>query len=56
MFEYYPLVKKECVVKQILHDLLDRLYVGSLQGMISYLRKNRYVTTGEFKELSELCA
>lgn len=53
-FEYYPLVKNERVVKQMLQELLDRMFAGSPQGMVSYLLKNRYVTPEELKGLSEL--
>jgi BlaI family penicillinase repressor len=53
-FVYFPLVRNERVVKQALQDLLDRLFAGSPQGMVSYLLKNRYVTPEELNELSEL--
>ncbi|MCE5250086.1 BlaI/MecI/CopY family transcriptional regulator [bacterium] len=53
-FEYFPLVRNERVVQQMFQDFLDRLFAGSPQGMVSYLLKNRYVTPGELKELSEL--
>ena len=53
-FVFFPLVQNARVMKQSLQDMLDRIFAGSPQGLVSYLLKNRYVTPEEIRELSEL--
>lgn len=53
-FVYYPLVQNEKVLKNSMQDFVDRLFGGSVQGMISYLVKQRYVSPEELKEISDL--
>jgi BlaI family transcriptional regulator, penicillinase repressor len=53
-FVFSPLVANKKVVKNSVQDLIDRLFNGSAQGMVSYLVSNRYVTSEELKDLSEM--
>jgi BlaI family transcriptional regulator, penicillinase repressor len=53
-FLYFPIAQNQRVVKQAIQDVLDHLFAGSPQGMVSYLLKNRMVSPEELKELSEL--
>lgn len=53
-FVYRPLVRNEKVLKSSMQDIIDRLFGGSAQGMVSFLVKNRYVTPKELEDLSRL--
>jgi BlaI family transcriptional regulator, penicillinase repressor len=53
-FVYRPLAENKKVLKNSVQDMIDRLFNGSAQGMVSYLVSNRYVTAKELKELSEM--
>jgi BlaI family transcriptional regulator, penicillinase repressor len=53
-FVYFPLAENKKVLKNSVQDLIDRLFNGSAHGMVSYLVSNRYVTSEELKELSEM--
>lgn len=53
-FIFYPLVKNEKVVKDELGRFIDRLFSGSMGGMVSYLVKNQYLSRDELKKISEL--
>ncbi len=55
-FIYYPLVKNDNVLKNSMRDIIDRLFGGSAQGMVSYLVKKRFVSPEELKKLFELTA
>ncbi|MFC1539638.1 BlaI/MecI/CopY family transcriptional regulator [Candidatus Latescibacterota bacterium] len=53
-FIFYPLIKNEKVVKDELGNFLERLFAGSPGSMVSYLVKNQYISSNEFKKISEL--
>jgi predicted transcriptional regulator len=55
-FIYKPQVAEEQVSRKMTDHLLDRLFQGSLSGMISHLLSTREVTESELAELERLIA
>ena len=53
-FIYRPIVSEQEVSKSMTHDLLDRLFEGSVASLLSHLLSTREVSAGEVKELEQL--
>ena len=53
-FIYRPIVSEQEVSKSMSHDLLDRLFEGSVASLLSHLLSTREVSAGEVKELEQL--
>jgi BlaI family penicillinase repressor len=53
-FIYRPVVTEEEVSKSMAHDLLDRLFEGSVANMLSHLLSTREVSAQEVKRLEQL--
>ena len=51
---YRAVVTEEEVSKSMAHDLLDRLFEGSVANMVSHLLSTREVSAEELKELEKL--
>ena len=55
-FIYYPLVKKEQVIKHSISDMIDIFFAGSTSSLVSFLAKNQYISPKELKEVSDKLA
>lgn len=53
-FVYRPIVTEEEVSKSMTHDLLDRLFEGSVASLLSHLLSTREVSEQEVKRLQQL--
>ena len=53
-FIYRAIVSEQEVSKSMTHDLLDRLFEGSVASLLSHLLSTREVSAGEVKELEQL--
>jgi predicted transcriptional regulator len=53
-FIYRPAVSEEEVSKSMAHDLLDRLFEGSVASLLSHLLKTRNVSEKEVEHLQRL--
>jgi len=53
-FIYQALVKEASISKSLAGDLLDKLFEGSLTGMVSHLLTAREVSGEELEELEQL--
>jgi BlaI family transcriptional regulator, penicillinase repressor len=53
-FIFYPLVLKENVTRFALHEFVDRVFNGSMMGMVSYLFKSEEVSPKEMEEIRKL--
>ncbi len=55
-FRYRPLVAENEVATGLADDLLDRVFEGSLAGLVSHLLSNREVSRDELSQLEKLIA
>lgn len=55
-FVYSAAVPAEAVTRSMANDVIDRLFEGSLAGMVSHLLSTREVSAGELRELEKLIA
>ena len=53
-FIYYPLLKDSKVKTHVLQDLIDTVFAGSPEGMISYLIKNIEISPEQLIKIKEL--
>ena len=53
-FIYYSLIEKEKVMKSKTCELIDLLFAGSADSLITYLAKNSYVSPNEMKKTLEM--
>jgi predicted transcriptional regulator len=53
-FIYEPAVSAEDVTRSMAHDMVDRLFEGSLADAVSHLLKTREVSTEELARLEKL--
>jgi predicted transcriptional regulator len=53
-FIYGAAVEQEEVNRSMAHDVLERLFEGSLSGLVSHLLETRKVSRAELEELSKL--
>ena len=53
-FIFYPLVKSEKVMDSMITDVIERVFGGSVEGMVSYLLKNQYISKDEIDRISDL--
>ena len=53
-FIYRPTVTAEAVTRSMAHDLVDRLFEGSLADMVSHLLETREVSQDELARLEQL--
>ena len=44
IYIYYPLVEKDKVTNQALHNFIDHIFAGSTDEMISYVLKNERIS------------
>jgi BlaI family penicillinase repressor len=55
-FIYRPLVSEDAVTRSMSHDMVDRLFEGSLANMVNHLLETREVTHDELVKLEQLVA
>jgi BlaI family penicillinase repressor len=53
-FEYTPLVSRQKAIRATLHDLIDRLFGGSAEGLVMSLLESRDLTPGKLARLNRL--
>jgi BlaI family transcriptional regulator, penicillinase repressor len=51
---YAPLISREKVASQAISDLIDRLFGGSVEGLVMSLVKTRKLDAKKIQELSDL--
>lgn len=54
VFLFVPLYKEDEVTEVATHDLLSRLFGGSVSGLVAHLLKNEKISDEEMKELREM--
>jgi BlaI family penicillinase repressor len=55
-FIYQPLVTADAVTQSMSHDMVDRLFQGSLENMVNHLLETREVSREELVRLERLIA
>jgi predicted transcriptional regulator len=55
-FIYRPLVSADAVTQSMTHDMVDRLFEGSLSEMVHHLLETREVSREELVKLEQLIA
>ncbi len=53
-FVYRPLIHRSLVTESTTHDLLTRVFQGSVYSLVAHLLKHEEVTPGELKALRDL--
>ena len=53
-FIYFPLVKDEKIVKKTMHNVVDYIFNGSVENMVSFVLKNKWITSEEVEEISRM--
>ena len=51
---YFPLVGKDSVMKNMMRDMIDRLFGGSVISLVSSIIKDRAIPPEEFEKISEI--
>ncbi len=53
-FVYYPLVSADAVTRSATRDLVDRMFGGSVSGLLAHLLREESVSARELNELKQL--
>lgn len=53
-FVFYPLVREENALKKATCEFVERMFSGSVPGLVSYLLKNEKLSTEELRSIREL--
>jgi BlaI family penicillinase repressor len=53
-FIFYPLIREGQVARSVTRELVDRVFGGSVSGVVAYLLKNEKVSAEELKEIRRL--
>ena len=53
-FIFFPLIKEGQIAHSVTRELLDRVFGGSVSGLVSYLLKNEAVSPDELKAIRKL--
>ena len=53
-FIYFPLVKDEKIIKKTMHNVVDYIFNGSVENMVSFVLKNKWITSEEVEEISRM--
>jgi BlaI family transcriptional regulator, penicillinase repressor len=53
-YEYTPLVSRQKAIRATLHDLIDRLFGGSAEGLVMSLVESRHLTPEKLARLNRL--
>jgi BlaI family penicillinase repressor len=53
-FVFFPVVHEPQIARSVTRELLDRVFGGSVSGLVSYLLKNEKVSADELKEIRRL--
>ena len=50
---YYPLVKEESIANHAVKDLIDHVFAGSMEGLVSFILKKKYISPEELAKIQE---
>ena len=50
---YYPLVKEESIANHAVKDLIDHVFAGSMEGLVSFILNKKYISPEEFAKIQE---
>jgi BlaI family transcriptional regulator, penicillinase repressor len=50
---YYPLVKEESIANHAVKDLIDHVFEGSMEGLVSFILKKKYISPEELAKIQE---
>ena len=53
-FIYFPLVKDEKIINKTMHNVVDYIFNGSVENMVSFVLKNKWITSEEVEEISRM--
>jgi BlaI family transcriptional regulator, penicillinase repressor len=53
-FVFFPLIREGQVARSVTRELVDRVFGGSVSGVVAYLLKNEKVSPEELKEIRRL--
>ena len=53
-FVFYPVIREDQIARSATRELVDRVFAGSVSGMVAYLLKNEDVSAEELKEIRRL--
>ena len=52
-FFYYPLVQEESIANHAVIDLIDHVFAGSMEGLVSFILKKKYISPEELAKIQE---
>lgn len=50
---YYPLVQEENIANHAVKDLIDHVFAGSMEGLVSFILKKKYISPEELAKIQE---
>lgn len=50
---YYPLVKEESIANHAVKDLIDHVFAGSMEGLVSFILNKKYISPEELAKIQE---
>ena len=53
-FVFYPLVEDMNVERDVIQDIIDRIFEGSAENMVLSIIKNKYISGEELEKIREL--
>ena len=53
-FVYYPLVQNDKITKRTMKNVIDYIFNGSAENLVSFVLKNKWITPGEIEEISRI--
>lgn len=52
-YTYYPLVKEESIANHAVKDLIDHVFAGSMEGLVSFILNKKYISPEELAKIQE---
>jgi len=50
---YFPLVKEESIANHAVKDLIDHVFAGSMEGLVSFILNKKYISPEELAKIQE---
>lgn len=50
---YYPKAKEESIATHAVKDLIDHVFAGSMEGLVSFILKKKYISPEELAKIQE---
>jgi BlaI family transcriptional regulator, penicillinase repressor len=50
---YYPKAKEESIANHAVMDLIDHVFAGSMEGLVSFILKKKYISPEELAKIQE---